>query len=79
MYKVKELVTLAKLYQAHTGMKHSRLSKLACGHNRLFERLYAGHGCHSENVEQASEWFRKNWPADLPWPEHISRCEQIAA
>lgn len=79
MYTVKELVILAKAYQAATGMKHSRLSKLAGRNNRFFERLYAGGGCHSDNLEYASQWFRDHWPDNVPWPSEVQRCEKIAA
>jgi hypothetical protein len=73
MYTVAELVELARVYMAATGVRASRLSVMAAGHNRLFERLMEGFDCRAEQAERASRWFDNNWPEDLEWPKTVVR------
>ena len=73
MYTVSELLELAHAYMAGTGIKASRLSKLAANNNRLFERLGEGFDCHADMVERASQWFDEHWPDNLDWPKSVMR------
>ncbi len=35
---------------------------------KLIARLLDGKSCRAESLELASNWFRENWPSDVPWP-----------
>lgn len=72
MYTVSELIILARAYlAAKPEISVTRLGVRAAGTDRLFHRLFAGHGCSSGSLERASLWFRQNWPAEIPWPQGI--------
>lgn len=73
MYTVAELVELARAYMDATGVRASRLSVMAAGHNRLFERLLEGYDCRAEMAERASRWFDNHWPAEVEWPKTVVR------
>jgi len=70
-----EILLLARAYADSKGLSLNEVGRLACGgNNRIFNRLAAGKGCNSRSIERASEWFRANWPSDLPWPEGVGFC-----
>ena len=77
-YTVDELLELATLYMDATGTSRTKLSTLAAGHNRLFERLLAGFDCRTQAAERASDWFDANWPADLQWPDAVEPRSPLA-
>lgn len=72
-YTVAELTELGRIYMAATGTSCTRLSILAAGHNRLFERLFEGFDCRTQAAVKASDWFDANWPKGVPWPREVSR------
>jgi hypothetical protein len=72
-YSVAELTTLGVAYMRATGTSRTKLSILAAGHNRLFERLLEGFDCRTQAAEKASDWFDANWPQNVPWPQGIER------
>jgi hypothetical protein len=70
------LLRLARLYGAHVKsppLSLNRVGVRAGTHTRLFERIEAGRGCHSETFGRVLAWFDANWPADLAWPRDIPR------
>lgn len=73
IYSGDELVLLGRAYMAATGTSATKLGTLAAGHNRLFDRLFAGYDCRTQAAERASDWFDRNWPEDLPWPDGVWR------
>ena len=42
---------------------------------KLIRRVLDGKSCYAENLELASNWFRDNWPSDVPWPLTVSAAE----
>lgn len=70
-YTVPELLALGQTYMRATGTSRTKLSIMAAGHNRLFERLIAGFDCRTQAAERASDWFDRHWPEDLPWPAAV--------
>ena len=77
-YTVAELLTLGVFYMRAKGVSQTKLSTVAAGHNRLFERLAAGYDCRTQAAMRASDWFDANWPVDLAWPKGISRRTRVA-
>lgn len=77
-YTVPELLVLGRSYMDATGTSRTKLSILAAGHNRLFERLIAGYDCRTQAAERASDWFDRHWPDDLPWPAAVEPRHQGA-
>jgi hypothetical protein len=72
-YERSELIPLAQAYMAESGWAASRLSREIVGHDKLFQRLFAGDDCLSESARIASRWFEDHWPYHLPWPAGIRR------
>jgi hypothetical protein len=70
-YTIDELITLARVYLAHTGIAASRLGAELAGNTKLFIRLFEGDDCLSRSAERASSWFDENWPELLSWPEGV--------
>ena len=77
-YTVDELLDLARVYMTATGTSRTKLSILAAGHNRLFERLSNGFDCRTQAAERASDWFDENWPDDLKWPAAVEPRAPLA-
>lgn len=73
IYSAEELTLLSRVYIRATGIPITRLSLLCCGHNRLFTRLGQGYDCRTQAAEQASDWFDRYWPHEVPWPENVRR------
>jgi hypothetical protein len=73
-----DLIVLADAYIAITGIRTSRLGRMAAGNDRVFFRLAEGKGCTAKTLERAADWFEANWPPDVPWPASVPRrchCE----
>lgn len=73
-----ELCVLADAYCALTGKRQAALIEEMGVNDKLFRRLAAGLGCHSDTLMQASAWFIEHWPHDAPWPADV-RSREIAA
>jgi len=67
------LTALAKHLAGHIDRSEATISTWCVGHARLFSRLRLGKGCNAHTYRDAMEWFAKNWPADLEWPQDIPR------
>ena len=77
-YTVDELLSLGQTYMRKTGTSRTKLSIVAAGHNRLFERLLNGYDCRTQAAERASDWFDANWPADVQWPADVERRQPVS-
>lgn len=73
LYRIQDLRRLCEVYCLGTGISPRQLGLTVCGNHALVQRIQAGKGCHSSNVETMSGWFNTNWPLDLAWPENIKR------
>ncbi|MEM1077420.1 MAG: hypothetical protein AAGI09_02735 [Pseudomonadota bacterium] len=70
----KDQIKLADVFLAHLGRgSDATISNKAVGHARHFKRLRHGKGCTLRNALRVVDWFDKNWPEDLAWPEGIDR------
>lgn len=65
------LLTLARAYAKARGIKLSTLSRFAHGDPPFFDKLGKAKavGFTVRKYDQAMQWFRNNWPDDLPWPD----------
>ena len=70
-----DLCLLADAYCALTGKSQAALLEDMGVNDKLFRRLAAGMGCHSDTLMQASSWFIEHWPEDAEWPANIRRPE----
>lgn len=73
IYRPHELVILADAYCKATGKHKTALIGELGVNDKLFRRLAAGLGCHSDTLIQASTWFITNWPDEAEWPAQIKR------
>lgn len=73
IYRPQELCLLADAWCAGTGKTQSALTDEMGVNDKLFRRLGAGLGCHSDTLMAASRWFAETWPTDTPWPETVDR------
>ncbi len=75
MYRLTELKRLAEAYLAATGESANGLSnQISNGsNNRMIGRLLEGHGMGGASIEAASDFFARQWPPDIAWPEGIAR------
>jgi hypothetical protein len=79
-YTTDELVILARVYLAASGVAASRLGREIAGNDKMFVRLLAGEGdIASRSGEQASVWFDKNWPLHVKWPAQVPRARGLFA
>lgn len=68
-----QILRLARAYSAITGLTMTGVGQRACGNNRVFDRLAAGHGANVLTLERAAQWFGANWPDDADWPDDVPR------
>lgn len=73
MYEPELILKLAEAYAKHERRSLKTVGQRAAGNNRVFDRLKAGHGCHTTTLKRATvflNWHadRAWWPADVPWP-----------
>lgn len=71
-----QLIRLADTYAAHVDRSLNIVAVRAGQHNRLFERLKKGLGCHIDTFNETVAWFAANWPDDLAWPADVPRPPQ---
>lgn len=68
------LATLAKAFEAATGVTPASVGQSALKDNTFFPRvLDEGAGFTIKTFDRVVEWFAKHWPADLAWPDGIER------
>lgn len=70
---IRNLLTLAETYSAHTSLKLSTIGVYALNDGKFFLRLQDGAGCTVRTAERAAQWFSDNWPADVAWPRDVAR------
>ena len=73
MFSVPDLIRLARIYCAATGVSAATLGKKSCRNNRVFVRLFAEDNPRllSDTAEKAGRWLVQNWPQDACWPKDI--------
>lgn len=71
---IADIITLAEVYSAHTGLKLSTVSTYAATDGKWLGKLRDGTaGCTVGKVSRVTHWFSDHWPADLAWPRDIPR------
>jgi hypothetical protein len=75
MFRRTELKRLAETYIAGTGISAHALSVQIIGrsNNVIIGRLLNGHEVSGRNLEVLSDFFARQWPQDVAWPEGIAR------
>ena len=74
-----ELLLVARAYADAAGISLGSAGRRSCGNDKIFLRLADGRGCHSQSLKRAAQWFTENWPADVAWPDGVSRPQREAA
>ncbi len=74
-HSISDVRVLAQTYLDATGksaraisLEITRSSGVSQYSEKLIRRLLFGASCNAETLELASNWFRDNWPSDVPWP-----------
>ncbi len=75
MYRLAELKRLSQAYIDATGISVWDLSESILGpqNNRSIGRLIDGRGISGSSAEVISDFFDREWPANVPWPADIAR------
>lgn len=73
------LVKVATTYAAEKGLSLSRVSTIVFGDGKVLDRLQGSADLTTSRFEGAMLWFSNNWPADLEWPEGVTRPFSEAA
>jgi hypothetical protein len=73
IYRPADLLRLARLYNVATGKSLRWIGARAAGQTVFFRRLEQGHDCTVETADEASRWFRAQWPANGWWPADLPR------
>jgi len=69
-----DLLLLARIYLAATGVSRTQLGQISCGNRMIYFRLERGLGCHSASLEKAHAWFAEHWEnTGIPWPAEIPK------
>lgn len=69
-----QIVRLARVFAAHTGLKVSTISTYAASDGKWLKGLDEGNGCTLRKAAAVVGWFSEHWPdADLEWPSDIQR------
>lgn len=79
MATVEQIKTLARAYCAHTGLEVRTLSHRAFDDGKKLAALLEDRtDLTLSRFDKTLEWFSANWPADLAWPDEISRPPVVA-
>lgn len=70
---MQDILILAERYGSNKAIALSTVSLYASGQGRLMQRLQAGCGITVGRRDRILQWFSDQWPAELVWPEEISR------
>ncbi|OBQ68383.1 hypothetical protein EFV37_25205 [Mesorhizobium loti] len=73
------LVKVATTYAAEKGLSLSRVSTIVFGDGKVLDRLQGTADLTTSRFEAAMLWFSNNWPADLAWPDGVTRPISEAA
>jgi len=68
-----DLITLARIYSAHSGLTLSTVGTYAAMDGKFFLSLISGSGCTMKRASRIVSWFDSHWPEDLEWPRAIPR------
>lgn len=63
-----QLIKLATVYCAHSGLSLSTVSTYAADGGGFFKGLLDGASCTIRKMDRVVDWFDRNWPEDLEWP-----------
>lgn len=74
MITADQLLDLARVYGAATGVALTTVGRHACDNDKVFTRLEQGRGCNLLSAERAWKWFAENWPPGLSWPASVPRA-----
>ena len=78
MTTTEQLLALANVYGAHTGLTRATVGTYVMNDGKFFSGL-AGEGvekprsCTLRTAERVLTWFSDHWPSDLPWPADVPR------
>lgn len=75
MDAIQRLLTVARAYMAHENLAPVTLSWRVFGDTKKLAALESGADIQTGRHAKAMQWFSDNWPAELPWPEGITRPE----
>ncbi len=72
------LISLIEAYSEAKGLSPSRVTTLVMNSGAVFGHLVQGGDITVGRYERAVLWFSTNWPADVAWPEGVSRPQPKA-
>ena len=67
------LLSLLRLFAAHTGLSVSTVSRHALGSGDVPGRLLAGGTITVRRMDRGLQYMSDNWPEGVPWPDHTPR------
>lgn len=72
------ILTLLHQMCGHIGKTHWTISMRIFGKGDFFKGILSGGDCRTMTAARVIQWFADNWPADLAWPDHITRPDPSA-
>ena len=73
MTAIDQLLTVARTFAEAQGLKTETLSWRVFGDSKKIALLLGGADLGTRRHAAAMVWFSTNWPADLAWPEGVTR------
>lgn len=68
-----ELLLLARAYANAHSVSFTTISSRVFNDGKKLDAIAGGADLYSSRLNRAIQWFSDNWPADLPWPEGLTR------
>lgn len=73
MFSPDHILRLAGAYSAATGLSLTSISRRIVPHNdKIFARLTSGMGISTRTAATVENYFRSNWPENVPWPPEVA-------
>jgi hypothetical protein len=76
-YQPLDLLRLAEIYSAATGLPLRKIGRQATKAHQLFIRLSRGEGCNLRTAQRVHAFFDENWPESVVWPPDIPRAKPM--
>ncbi|MGV1768765.1 hypothetical protein ACQZ6B_01185 [Agrobacterium vitis] len=74
-----KLILISDTYAASRGVGRQRISTLVLNRGSTLDAIADGRAdVTTVTFERAMQWFSDRWPADLVWPDGVSRPDRIA-